>query len=130
MTYEQEEIVTLDKCAFEANTIDLAPETCKQPVTNRVYLGENGEEGWVPACAGHYDAFVEAVSDYTEPKEPGERYDNEWFQGERYDRNWYSKSQREKIKQLAASLPADKLEPALEALELVEVGRQSEKKAA
>ena len=71
--------MTNETCAFTADMVDLWTEgsfpQCENPATCRVYLGEKGEEGWVPACAWHYDVFVEEChGTYVEPKELGTRW--------------------------------------------------------
>jgi hypothetical protein len=71
-----------EKCGFCADTIDIycgtsfpGDDPCLLPATHLVYLGEKGEEGWVPACAWHYDVFVEEChGTYVEPKELGTRW--------------------------------------------------------
>ena len=75
-----------ETCAFAAGMVDMVlwdegdpGPRCEKTATCRVYLGKNGEEGWVPACAWHYDVFVEECragmgGQYVEPKELGTRY--------------------------------------------------------
>ena len=66
-----------ETCAFAAGMVDLWSEgdfypQCENPATCRVYLGEKGEEGWVPACAWHYDVFVEECQEFIPQNPQGE----------------------------------------------------------